>query len=243
MTKTSAAPDSVAELNTALSWENRLAFWQAGVKCHDPGTEQQMKRYIQRLDGEASALRIRCQIASQAEGTPGYLGATVERLDEERAEIEGKIGILRDLLMAFRPVSNDARAFADEGKKAAMRASVIETVWTLRHMDAGPGAIPSQYRSWWPDILHTRQEAYGWADATVTRQKPTARQLSKMDQMLPLLFKLPLRERKACMLKAIPLGWRRVANELGCSHMSAKRWEDEAISKLVYLAANDIKST
>lgn len=125
-----------------------------------------------------------------------------------------------------------------EAEKEAMRFRLQQAVWTLRHMAMGPHGMPQQYRSWWPDVVHTRDEAYGWTSAKVTRQKPTAEQLSAMDQMLPLLYQLPVIDRQIVMLRALPLGWRKIAAELKCSHMTVKRWEEDAIERLIKIAAN-----
>ena len=113
-----------------------------------------------------------------------------------------------------------------------VRQKVKETVWTLRHLAQQPNSMPQRYRSWWPDIVHTPDEAYGWATPKVTRQRPTASQIKAMDEMLPLLYALAVEERRAVLLHGIPLGWRKIGRELGISHMTAKRWEESAVTSL-----------
>lgn len=113
-----------------------------------------------------------------------------------------------------------------------MAGRVQQAIWTLRHLAMHSHGMPTSYRVFWPEVVHSREDAYGWSAPKLTRQRPTPGQIAELDRMLPLLYRLDPLLRRLLFLRAIPLGLRRVSKELRCSHMSVKRWEQDALQSL-----------
>jgi hypothetical protein len=118
------------------------------------------------------------------------------------------------------------------------------------------GGYSTAARSFWPDIVRDAAEAYGYDEAGQVRITPSAAQITAMDETLGWLRLIPLDRpergqgtqsphggavrRKLVALRAItggamgrPMGWRRIGDILGCSHVSAEVWHGRAIGQIV----------
>lgn len=64
---------------------------------------------------------------------------------------------------------------------------------TLKMIPA-TGCWPARFRSCWPEVVRTFEDAYGWHEADEVQLRPTMRQLNELEQVLgwlPLLSRRP----------------------------------------------------
>lgn len=60
---------------------------------------------------------------------------------------------------------------------------IREAVNTLARLPMD-GLRPAGYRSFWPDVVHDKNEAYGWEAATINSSPVSAREITRMDEVL-----------------------------------------------------------
>jgi hypothetical protein len=98
----------------------------------------------------------------------------------------------------------------------------------------------------WPDYALDGDELWyaawsGLLPGAKTRIRATNAQITALDKVLPLFFKIKdIRHRQAVWLRAAwpKAGWRRIGHALGCSHMTARAWERQGIEAVVRAIGN-----
>lgn len=76
---------------------------------------------------------------------------------------------------------------------------------TLRKM---PAVKVQGYCSFWPDILHSPAEAYGWEPVSHIRLMATSKQISEMDEALHWLLWLTPENAKIVFLRSNRVRWK-----------------------------------
>ncbi len=112
-----------------------------------------------------------------------------------------------------------------------VRAAVADAMETLRCLGM-TGLFPARVRSAHPEIVRQVMESYGH-DAEPVRRRPTAREIGRMDRLLPSLMALPVDERMAVTGIGLGLSLRRLGRAMGISYETVRRREREGISALV----------
>jgi len=65
--------------------------------------------------------------------------------------------------------------------------------------------------TFWVEVLHTKNEAYGWDSATIpTLRGATSEEISALDRTLIRLFKISESNRRLVMARAMGLSWRKI---------------------------------
>lgn len=73
------------------------------------------------------------------------------------------------------------------------------------------------YRCYWPDVIYSAAEAYGWEPARRVRSLPSSREIDEMDEALRWLMWLNRYEVKLIVLRAFGRKWKQIGYELGWS--------------------------
>lgn len=97
-------------------------------------------------------------------------------------------------------------------------------------------------RSWWPDVVHDRADAYGWTGEQVRAPVPEPRVISEMDEAYRWVEMIdsPVRRRIVLARSLVnPVterhlySWRRIGQRLGCDHKAAQLWHRQGIEMIV----------
>src|SRR3546814_4147113 len=95
---------------------------------------------------------------------------------------------------------------------------------TLRRMRMPAGSFPAGYGSGWPDVVQDFWEVYGQHGTHVTRIRPSPAAIQRMDLVFEWLYWIDdRRQRRAAMLRAIPLSWRKVGRSMDIGKDTADR--------------------
>lgn len=122
-----------------------------------------------------------------------------------------------------------------------VRERIRDAVETLRRMRFPAGGAPAHLRAAWPDVVQDYWEVYGQHGPKIARILPGPAAIQRMDEVLSWFYWVTdLRQRKAMLLRAIPLSWRAVGRALGCSKDTAIRLEASAISIIVDRLTQDV---
>src|ERR1043165_9458851 len=114
----------------------------------------------------------------------------------------------------------------------------------LRHMPMPSRGKPSGYKNMWPEFRRDKEEVWyaewwGLLPGTRTRLTVTHDDIKAIDEVLPWLYQIQdPKIRHAVALRAIPLGWRKVGQELSklgfrASHETARMWERYGIQLIL----------
>lgn len=113
---------------TDAEWLESLATWKTGITMGKPDAASVIRLQIEKLDREASALRIRCSVIAQAIGDVES-GAAANRLalvEKDLANTEAKVGVLADLLASTRMVKDrDEGTTPEQAAKPARRYDAV----------------------------------------------------------------------------------------------------------------------
>lgn len=119
---------------------------------------------------------------------------------------------------------------SDLWSEEEVRARIADAIDTLRRLPFPRNGAPPDHKVQWPDIVRSFWEAYGTASTKVTRVRPTAEAIDRMEDVLPWLFWVGDRKRRhVVMLRALGLGWRKIGCIVACSHETARYWERNAV--------------
>ena len=89
-----------------------------------------------------------------------------------------------------------------------------------------PPVVRKQKLSSWVDHVNDPNTAYGYNDFTVSRPKPTGKQIDRMDQALLWLISLKQEEQRIVWARGHRYSWRKIAMMMGCNKDTAKlRWQ------------------
>lgn len=92
-----------------------------------------------------------------------------------------------------------------------------EAARTLRHMKLGGHAIPSTQVTYWPEVVRSAVEAYGWEEEKPKRGRPSAQAIDRMDQAIGWLLILTDDERRIVWARSerMPWAWMASVDEEG----------------------------
>lgn len=107
-----------------------------------------------------------------------------------------------------------------------------------------PSGWSTGARSFWPSVVHDPAEAFGWTAEVVKPSRPSAAEISAMDDTFKMLRLIPddryvLRRVVGARALVNPTTgrhiypWRRIAVVLGCYHLAVQRWHAEGIKLIV----------
>jgi hypothetical protein len=128
-----------------------------------------------------------------------------------------------------------------EQRRAWLVARLEEAGGTLIALRLrGPSTKLAQF---YPEIVRDAAEAYGWEAPEARLDAPAAARISRMDECLGWIARLPqapLRSRLLVGRRMLvhPLTerhlwpWRRLGKVLGVDHHTARRWHSDAIGQL-----------
>src|SRR3546814_4688332 len=96
-----------------------------------------------------------------------------------------------------------------------VRQRLRDAMQTLRRMRMPSGSFPAGYSSAWPDVVQDFWEVYGQHATHVTRIRPSPAAIQRMDLVFEWLYWIEdQRQRRAAVLRAIPLSWRKVGRSM-----------------------------
>ena len=105
-----------------------------------------------------------------------------------------------------------------------VRQSIAGTVQTLNQLP-----VQNLLRSYW-DVLGVD----GGERPRLTQWVPSSPEIDRMDEVLGWLCWIEdIRMRRAVLLRAAALGWRRIGLVIGCSHETARRLERQGIDTIL----------
>jgi hypothetical protein len=90
-----------------------------------------------------------------------------------------------------------------------LRERLAEAAHTLRRLPWPKYARPKPQGTAWPDVVYDWL-AYGWLPARAGRIPPTPYEITRMDEMLPMLHWLTRDQRLIVWCRANHWGWRRI---------------------------------
>lgn len=114
---------------------------------------------------------------------------------------------------------------------------------TLRKMP--PVAVKEKFCNW-PEIIRSFYECYGWNDPDPPRLRPTAKQISEMDQVIlwmAWLTQHPGFGKKYTMViwaRACRVPWKKIGAKAGYSDRACREWFRLGIYGLVHAAHKGI---
>src|SRR3546814_16133261 len=99
-----------------------------------------------------------------------------------------------------------------------------DAMQTLRRMCMPAASFPAGDGSAWPDVVQDFWEVYGQHGTHVTRIRQSPAAIQRMDLVLEWLSWVDdTQQRRALLLRAIPLSWRKVGRSMEHSQASAIR--------------------
>ena len=129
-----------------------------------------------------------------------------------------------------------SEAVADE-----VRERLRDALETLRRMRMPSGSFPAGYGSGWPDVVQDFWEVYGQHGPKITRIRPSPAAIQRMDLAIGWFHWIAdHRQRRALVLRAIPLSWRAVGRAMGCNKDTAIRLERRAVEAIVARLTQDV---
>lgn len=208
----------------------------AGVQSSIRQMNAEIARQTQRRTQAETMMRNRALSASIMQSFDGRL-----------LELHQRLAVLIGLLREGLPTSDRQRRLEfvvdlDLAARAAyVRVMIGRAVWVIRTMRFPRHGLPSQFRTCMPEPVRG-WEAYAADDApAMTRQRPTAHQISEADRILPWFYLVPdAHDRAALWLRHIPLSWRKMADIMDRSHSWAVAAEGRAINQIVHGLGSDI---
>ncbi|MBF0400749.1 MAG: helix-turn-helix domain-containing protein [Magnetococcales bacterium] len=108
-------------------------------------------------------------------------------------------------------------------------ARMEEAATTLKRL---PGTTLQGCRAFWPEILHTAGEAYGWDQALVRLGPPPADAITRMDECLEWLRWLEADQAKLVWLRAERAPWKLIVVKFACDRSTAWRKWNIAIHQI-----------
>jgi hypothetical protein len=97
------------------------------------------------------------------------------------------------------------------------------------------GCFPSSYRSFWPDIVHSFEDAYGWTEPAPVKIRPTMAQMDRFNEVLGWLPILVTKKNMRTAARVIAYrmqthvdtgnpvwSWRKIGKELKMSKDTAR---------------------
>ena len=106
----------------------------------------------------------------------------------------------------------------------------------LRHL---PPEYKAQRVNWWPEVLSSFAEAYGWAPIELPRLPATIEEVSALDRVLDLSWCLTGDQRQVVMGRALSMSWRKIMRarrkfrHWPNSHETCRKVYRDAISKML----------
>ena len=106
------------------------------------------------------------------------------------------------------------------------------------------GVSPARLRSSMPEVVRSFEEAYGWVETRNRVEPPGPRAISRMDEAFAWVALIPQDRvvlRRVVLLRALTkpgadkplLGWRRIGDRVGASHVAVLGWHKAAIATIV----------
>ena len=99
--------------------------------------------------------------------------------------------------------------------------------------------------TYWPEVLHTKMEAYGWEDAVLpSRNGATSEEITALDRTLVRILKLSESDRRLVIARAMGFSWRKIMkyrqrNGDGVRHSNLKRLFRNAIFSMAGVDTRD----
>lgn len=113
-----------------------------------------------------------------------------------------------------------------------------EAADTLKRVPANSGLYKSL--TYWPDVVHSFWDAYGWNDIVIRPIPPNAKQISELDETLKWLFHVPGKNdkeknfyRSVLIARGFGISYRKIGRIVGCSKDKAKQEWMYAVISLV----------
>lgn len=114
---------------------------------------------------------------------------------------------------------------------------LLDAAQTLRAMKLSGRDFPSQRATYWPEVVHSSVEAYGWESAGMRRPAPAADKIDKMDAAISWLLLLTGDERRVvwarCSAGYKRMPWRYMEDIDGRSGKTLKGIYDGALNRIV----------
>lgn len=111
-------------------------------------------------------------------------------------------------------------------------ADTLKRLQNLNNRD-----MPKSIQSAWPDIVHSFYEAYGWNNPKYVPARPTATEISRLDEVIDWSLKVSERDRRILWERAFNIKWRYIQRRLNCrSRTTAWRLWVEAIIRISVIA-------
>lgn len=110
-----------------------------------------------------------------------------------------------------------------EQRIAVAQARIDEAADTLRRLPRH-GLFPDGTRSFWPDVVRKRQEAYGYDQVQVRPAAPTGREIDRLDEVLAVILKLDHRHRVVVWGRAKGRPWRDIKRRLRCGEAKLRKY-------------------
>lgn len=126
---------------------------------------------------------------------------------------------------------------SDEERLCLLLCDVAQIV---RRMKFPQNGAPADARSGWPEVVRD-WHGYGWTQLTPTPEPPSNRELDIADTVIPWLYfiKTPTM-RKVVFARALNMGWRRVGENCGMSHETARYYHRHAIEQMLGAIKKDL---
>ncbi len=154
--------------------------------------------------------------------------ATAETIDRGTAQTRAR---LRGARLHWPPEGSD------EQRLCFLLGDVAQIIKRTRFPANG---APADARSGWPEVVRD-WHGYGWTQATATPEPPTKREIDLAETVIPWLYfvKQP-RMRAVVFARALGMGWRRVGDNVGISHETARYLHRHAIDQMLCAVKKDL---
>ncbi len=135
----------------------------------------------------------------------------------------------------------DRRRWPEQGSDEERMCNLLADVaQILKRMRFPANGAPADAKSGWPDVVRD-WHGYGWTQATVTREPPTKREIDVAEAVIPWLYLvLQPRMRAIVFARALGMGWRRVGDNVGVSHETARYLHRHAVEQMLCVVKKDL---
>lgn len=137
------------------------------------------------------------------------------------------------------PRSKEAKSMDVKWTPKLVADRLEEAASTLRRL---PSVAPRGQYSFWPDIIHDANDAYGWNDAELRLGLPSAEEITRMDECLEWLYWVTPNELRLVWLRAERAPWKKIMRRFGvCRTTVWSRWTAVLLQIATHLNAGSGK--
>lgn len=125
----------------------------------------------------------------------------------------------------------------DRDELAHLAARLARSIKTLNALPDREAKWVYSSSTWWPEVIHLREEAYGYGEASARRFVPGADDVDDMARCMDMLAWLKrqndgLRDFRVIWARANGIAWWRLSERFGRSEKQLRRWHDGAVARI-----------